>query len=213
MRNLDINQVPPEDEEEWRMKMARMMKCDDIDNLEDVMNNSIGCDGHASTGSCIGSEEWKVGRGGRGGASAKKLRLSKEQSCLLEERFRLNHTLNPKQKEALALQLNLRPRQVEVWFQNRRARSKLRQTEMECEYLKRWLGSLKEQNMRLLRELEQLRAMKVDDPPTMLSPGIFEHPFPSSSLTMCPCCVRVTPSVAPAITLKGRLQAQAPSTS
>ncbi|GAU29112.1 hypothetical protein TSUD_58780 [Trifolium subterraneum] len=43
----------------------------------------------------------------------KKLRLTKEQSRLLEERFRTNHTLNP---------LKLRPRQVEVWFQNRRAR-------------------------------------------------------------------------------------------
>jgi homeobox-leucine zipper protein len=58
-----------------------------------------------------------------GGAVRKKLRLSKEQSALLEESFKEHSTLNPKQKNALAKTLNLRPRQVEVWFQNRRARS------------------------------------------------------------------------------------------
>ncbi|KAK7845365.1 homeobox-leucine zipper protein HOX3 [Quercus suber] len=125
-----------------------------------------------------------------GGPPRKKLRLTKEQSRLLEESFRQNHTLNPKQKEALAMQLKLRPRQVEVWFQNRRARSKLKQTEMECEYLKRWFGSLTEQNRRLQREVEELRAMKVG-PPTVISPHSCE-PLPASTLTMCPCCERVT---------------------
>ncbi|XWS22829.1 hypothetical protein CRYUN_Cryun29cG0069500 [Craigia yunnanensis] len=124
------------------------------------------------------------------GAPRKKLRLTKEQSRLLEESFRQNHTLNPKQKEALALLLKLRPRQVEVWFQNRRARSKLKQTEMECEYLKRWFGSLTEQNRRLQREVEELRAMKVG-PPTVISPHSCE-PLPASTLTMCPRCERVT---------------------
>lgn len=61
-----------------------------------------------------------------GGTTRKKLRLSKEQSALLEESFKEHSTLNPKQKNALAKQLNLRPRQVEVWFQNRRARSVFR---------------------------------------------------------------------------------------
>ncbi|CAA2954585.1 homeobox-leucine zipper HAT14-like [Olea europaea subsp. europaea] len=56
------------------------------------------------------------------GMARKKLRLSKEQSAFLEESFKEHNTLNPKQKLALAKQLNLRPRQVEVWFQNRRAR-------------------------------------------------------------------------------------------
>ncbi|KAK4762169.1 hypothetical protein SAY87_030053 [Trapa incisa] len=56
------------------------------------------------------------------GMARKKLRLSKEQSTFLEESFKEHSTLNPKQKLALAKQLNLRPRQVEVWFQNRRAR-------------------------------------------------------------------------------------------
>nr|XP_016447582.1 PREDICTED: homeobox-leucine zipper protein HAT4-like [Nicotiana tabacum] len=52
----------------------------------------------------------------------KKLRLTKEQSAVLEENFKEHSTLNPKQKLALAKRLGLRARQVEVWFQNRRAR-------------------------------------------------------------------------------------------
>lgn len=130
-----------------------------------------------------------------GGPPRKKLRLTKEQSRLLEESFRQNHTLNPKQKEALAAQLKLRPRQVEVWFQNRRARSKLKQTEMECEYLKRWFGSLTEQNRRLQREVEELRALKVG-PPTVISPHTCQ-PLPASTLSMCPRCERITSTAPP----------------
>ncbi|KAI5387093.1 homeobox-leucine zipper protein HOX3 [Lathyrus oleraceus] len=127
----------------------------------------------------------------------KKLRLTKEQSRLLEESFRKNHTLNPKQKECLAMQLKLRQRQVEVWFQNRRARSKLKQTEMECEYLKRWFGSLTEQNRRLQREVEDLRALKVG-PPTVLSPHS-SKPLPASTLSMCPQCERITTNATAAV--------------
>ncbi|XP_038994106.1 homeobox-leucine zipper protein HOX3-like [Hibiscus syriacus] len=142
-------------------------------------------------------EEESCNTNGGAAAPRKKLRLTKEQSRLLEESFRLNHTLNPKRKEALALQLKLRARQVEVWFQNRRARSKLKQTEMECEYLKRWLGSLTEQNRRLQREVEELRAMKVA-PPTMISPHSCE-PLPASTLTMCPRCEHVTTTTTAAL--------------
>ncbi|KAG5240468.1 homeobox-leucine zipper protein [Salix suchowensis] len=126
-----------------------------------------------------------------GGPPRKKLRLSKEQSRLLEESFRQRHTLNPRQKEALALQLKLRPRQL---------RSKLKQTEMECEYLKRWFGSLTEQNRRLQREVEELRALKVG-PPTVISPHSCE-PLPASTLTMCPSCERATPATAATLSSK-----------
>lgn len=123
------------------------------------------------------------------GTTRKKLRLSKEQSALLEESFKEHSTLNPKQKNALAKQLGLRPRQVEVWFQNRRARTKLKQTEVDCELLKRCYESLKEENRRLQKELLELRAIKVA-PPCVISHDYY-MPLPAATLTMCPSCERV----------------------
>ncbi|KAL6859106.1 hypothetical protein ACP4OV_018108 [Aristida adscensionis] len=118
------------------------------------------------------------------GASArKKLRLSKEQSAFLEDSFKEHSTLNPRQKAALAKQLNLRPRQVEVWFQNRRARTKLKQTEADCEYLKRCCETLTEENRRLHKELAELRALKTAQP--------FYRHLPATTLSMCPSCERV----------------------
>ncbi|CAM0872129.1 unnamed protein product [Alopecurus aequalis] len=138
------------------------------------------------------------------GSTRKKLRLTKEQSALLEDRFKEHSTLNPKQKVALANQLNLRPRQVEVWFQNRRARTKLKQTEVDCEFLKRCCETLTEENRRLQRELQELRALKFAPPPAPLtntnqhsgappSPAApFYMQLPAATLTICPSCERAT---------------------
>ncbi|CAH1443464.1 unnamed protein product [Lactuca virosa] len=117
------------------------------------------------------------------GLGRKKLRLTKEQSAFLEESFKEHNTLNPKQKLVLASQLNLRPRQVEVWFQNRRARTKLKQTEVDCEYLKTCCETLTEENRRLQKELQELRALKTSQP--------FYMQHPATTLTMCPSCERV----------------------
>ncbi|KAK8654587.1 hypothetical protein V6N13_128546 [Hibiscus sabdariffa] len=122
-------------------------------------------------------------------ASRKKLRLSKEQSLVLEETFKEHSTLNPKQKLALAKQVNLRPRQVEVWFQNRRARTKLKQTEVDCEYLKRCCENLTHKNRRLHKEVQQLRALK-------LSPQLYMHMNPPPTLTICPSCEAAAPTSA-----------------
>ncbi|KAK4803541.1 hypothetical protein SAY86_003358 [Trapa natans] len=119
-----------------------------------------------------------------GDASRKKLRLSKDQAAILEESFKEHNTLNPKQKLALAKQLGLRPRQVEVWFQNRRARTKLKQTELECDYLKKWCENLTEENRRLQKEVQELRSLK-------LSPQFYMQMAPPTTLTMCPSCERV----------------------
>ncbi|KAI3829155.1 hypothetical protein L1987_03271 [Smallanthus sonchifolius] len=125
--------------------------------------------------------------GGDAAAARKKLRLSKDQAAVLEETFKEHNTLNPKQKLALAKQLDLRPRQVEVWFQNRRARTKLKQTEVDCEYLKRCCDTLTDENRRLQKEVNELRALK-------LSPQFYMNMNPPTTLTMCPQCERVAVS-------------------
>ncbi|KAI3412257.1 Homeobox domain-containing protein [Psidium guajava] len=129
------------------------------------------------------------------GLARKKLRLSKEQSAFLEESFKEHHTLTPKEKLALAKQLNLRPRQVEVWFQNRRARTKLKQTEVDCEHLKRCCERLTEENRRLHKELQELRALKSSH---HYVNSFTKHPAPATTLTMCPSCERVSTSNATA---------------
>ncbi|GAB2216944.1 hypothetical protein Droror1_Dr00000095 [Drosera rotundifolia] len=119
------------------------------------------------------------------GGGRKKLRLTKEQTTMLEHTFRQHTTLDTKQKEALAKQLRLRPRQVEVWFQNRRARTKLKQTEVDCEYLKKCYEKLTGENMRLQKEVQELRALK-------LSPELYTHMNPPTTLTICSSCERMT---------------------
>lgn len=122
------------------------------------------------------------------GNTRKKLRLSKQQSVFLEQSFKEHSTLNPKQKQALANQLNLRPRQIEVWFQNRRARTKLKQNEVDCEYLKRCCETLSDENTRLRKELQDLRALKTPN----------SSPFyMATTLTMCPSCERQRLASAP----------------
>lgn len=128
-----------------------------------------------------GHEDGDHDEGDGGANNRKKLRLTKAQSGLLEEAFKLQPTLNPKQKQNLARDLNLRPRQVEVWFQNRRARTKLKQTEVDCEYLKRCCKTLTDENQRLRQEVQQLRAQKMSQPLYM----------PAAALTMCPSCEQI----------------------
>ncbi|XP_051180703.1 homeobox-leucine zipper protein HOX15-like [Lolium perenne] len=121
------------------------------------------------------------------GSSRKKLKLTKEQSALLEGRFKEHSTLDTKQKTALARQLNLRPRQVEVWFQNRRARTKLKQTEVDCELLKRCCETLTEENRRLHLELQQLHHQQQRHPTAFFMPA-------AAMLSVCPSCDRLAPA-------------------
>lgn len=78
IRNLDINQVPSEELECWSQGVSVEL----VEEYDDGNNN------------------------GSGGPPRKKLRLTKEQSRLLEESFRHNHTLNPVSMLSLSLSLS-----------------------------------------------------------------------------------------------------------
>ncbi|PPD84644.1 hypothetical protein GOBAR_DD18420 [Gossypium barbadense] len=62
--------------------------------------------------------------------------------------------------------------------------TKLKQTEVDCEYLKRCCETLTEENRRLHKEVQELRALKTCQP--------FYMQLPATTLTMCPSCERVT---------------------
>jgi homeobox-leucine zipper protein len=68
--------------------------------------------------------------------SSQKLRFTKAQLRVLEETFERLQRPNAHQKSTLATELGVQPRQVEVWFQNRRARGKAKRNESDCEVLR-----------------------------------------------------------------------------
>ncbi|XP_022934435.1 homeobox-leucine zipper protein HAT5-like [Cucurbita moschata] len=66
----------------------------------------------------------------------KKRRLTHDQVQMLEKSFDEDNKLEPERKSQLAKKLGLQPRQVAVWFQNRRARWKTKQLERDYDVLK-----------------------------------------------------------------------------
>ncbi|KAH7681889.1 homeobox-leucine zipper protein [Dioscorea alata] len=88
----------------------------------------------------------------------KKRRLTTDQVRFLEKSFELENKLEPERKIQLARDLGLQPRQVAIWFQNRRARWKTKQLEKDYEALKINFNVLKTDHDNLLKEKEKLKA-------------------------------------------------------
>ncbi|XP_047072329.1 homeobox-leucine zipper protein HOX20-like isoform X2 [Lolium rigidum] len=105
-----------------------------------------------------------------GGAGEKKRRLNGEQVRALERSFEKDTRLDPEHKERLARDLGLQPRQVSVWFQNRRARWKTKQLERDYAALRQSFDALRADHDALRRdkdgllaEIKELKAKLGDD--------------------------------------------------
>ncbi|KAE8704931.1 Homeobox-leucine zipper protein HOX4 [Hibiscus syriacus] len=109
-------------------------------------------------------EEGCLEESGQHGAE-KKRRLRVDQVKALEKNFEVENKLEPERKVKLAQELGLQPRQVAVWFQNRRARWKTKQLERDYGFLKTNYETLKlnfdtlqHDNEALRKEIRELKA-------------------------------------------------------
>ncbi|KAL2904425.1 Homeobox-leucine zipper protein ATHB-13 [Bienertia sinuspersici] len=116
----------------------RSMSYPGIDHMCEETNNNNTNNGGEEDLSDDGSQ--------LGGAGEKKRRLNMEQVKTLEKNFELGNKLEPERKMQLAKALGLQPRQIAIWFQNRRARWKTKQLEKDYDLLKRQFDALKADN-------------------------------------------------------------------
>ncbi|KAH9295498.1 hypothetical protein KI387_039086 [Taxus chinensis] len=117
-------------------------------------------------------------------------RLNMEQVRALEKSFELGKRVEPEKKMRLARALGLHPRQVSIWFQNRRARWKTKQLENDFGILKQEYDafkalylSLKEENNKLQVEIQRLNNMLKNDNQEMT--GMDEQNFKENNEGIC----------------------------
>ncbi|KVI07948.1 putative homeobox-leucine zipper protein ATHB-51 [Cynara cardunculus var. scolymus] len=89
----------------------------------------------------------------------KKKRLTSEQLEALENSFQEEIKLDPDRKMKLAQELGLQPRQIAVWFQNRRARWKAKQLERLYDALKQEFDAVFREKQKLQDEVLALRTI------------------------------------------------------
>ncbi|KAL4340383.1 hypothetical protein GQ457_08G018650 [Hibiscus cannabinus] len=92
----------------------------------------------------------------------KKRPLSSDQLESLERSFQEDIKLDPDRKMRLSRELGLQPRQIAVWFQNRRARWKTKQLERLYETLKHDYDVVSREKQKLQDEVMKLKGMLME---------------------------------------------------
>ncbi|KAK7392536.1 hypothetical protein VNO78_20979 [Psophocarpus tetragonolobus] len=93
------------------------------------------------------------------GNQDKKKRLTTDQLDSLESSFQKEIKLDPDRKMKLSKELGLQPRQIAVWFQNRRARWKNKQLEHLYDSLKQEFDVISKEKQKLEEEVMKLKTM------------------------------------------------------
>lgn len=87
----------------------------------------------------------------------KKKRLTSNQIDSLEKSFQEEIKLDPERKMKLSRELGLQPRQIAVWFQNRRTRWKAKQLEHLYDVLKQEFDVVSKEKQKLQEEVMKLK--------------------------------------------------------
>lgn len=101
----------------------------------------------------VATGEGEQNMAGAGVDHQKKKRLSQDQLEALERSFQEEVKLDPDRKMKLSKELGLQPRQIAVWFQNRRARWKTKQLEHLYDTLKQQFDTISKEKHNLQQEV------------------------------------------------------------